>query len=90
MKMLMTICSAAPSVQAQISVSSSQAADQHKFLRCFAGTGYGPGAGRVAETQKVKMNCTTALKDACLRLAPALIAVSSMTRIAFPDNRFAV
>jgi len=45
MKMLMTICSAAPSVQAQISVSSSQAADQYKIFHYSAGTGYGLGAG---------------------------------------------
>jgi uncharacterized repeat protein (TIGR03803 family) len=40
----------APSVQAQISVSSAGAADQYKILHYFASTGYGPGAGLVADS----------------------------------------
>jgi hypothetical protein len=36
------------------------------------------------------MNSTTAVKDPPLRLARALSAIFSMTRIAFPDHQFAV
>jgi hypothetical protein len=41
---------AAASVQAQMLVSSAQAADQYKILHYFASTEYGPEAGLVADS----------------------------------------